>query len=175
MYYNALLAEDVQEKLDFASKLIERDVNEALKVFNVVLKQRADCMKKRMYINNCKRNGDRFDKECKLARPNVRKCLRKFRKTLKNGDNIAYCKARIEYKNLLYKKKKIFNDAILNKLIESVNDQNMFWDTMHRVQSKKTQPSNNITSDDWFNHFKSVHEKDIDTEEDDIFQESFFN
>ena len=92
-----------------------------------------------------------------------------------NNDSIAYCKARREYKNLLYKKKKQFNGAILNELIESLNGQKTFWDTMHRVQSRKTQPSNNITSDDWFNHFKSVHEKDIDTEEDDIFQESFFN
>ena len=48
---------------------------------------------------------------------------------------------------------------------------------MHRVQSRKTQPSNNITSDDWFNHVTSVLEKDTDIEEDDIFQddnESFF-
>ena len=48
---------------------------------------------------------------------------------------------------------------------------------MHRVQSRKTRPSNNITSDDRFSHFKSVLEKDTNTEEDDIFQddnESFF-
>ena len=86
--------------------LIERDVNEALKVFNVVLKQGAECMKKRIYINNCKRNSAWFDKECKLARQNVRECSRKFRKTLKNNDSIAYCKARRKYKNLLHKKKK---------------------------------------------------------------------
>ena len=92
MYYNTLLAENVQEKLAFASRLIERDVNEALKVFNVVLKQGAECMKKRIYINNCKRNSAWFDKECKLARQNVRECSRKFRKTLEKNDSIAYCK-----------------------------------------------------------------------------------
>ena len=78
---------------------------------------------------------------------------------------------------MLYKKKRQFNGAILNELTESVNDQKTFWDTMHRVQSRKTQPSNNITSDDWFNHVTSVLEKDTDIEEDDIFQddnESFF-
>ena len=49
---------------------------------------------------------------------------------------------------------------------------------MLRVQSRKIQPSNNITSDDWFNHLTSVLEKETDTAEDDIFQddnESFFN
>ena len=45
LYYSTLLAEKVQEKFDFASRLIERDVNEALKVFNVVLKQGAECIK----------------------------------------------------------------------------------------------------------------------------------
>ena len=39
LYYNAMLAQEVQEKFDFASRLIDRDVNEALKVFNEVLKQ----------------------------------------------------------------------------------------------------------------------------------------
>ena len=39
LYYSTLLAEKVQEKFDFASRLIDRDVNEALKVFNEVLKQ----------------------------------------------------------------------------------------------------------------------------------------
>ena len=72
----------------------------------------------------------------------------------------------------LYKKKKQFNGAILNELIESV-DQKTFSDTMHRVQSRKTQPSNNITSDEWFNRFKSVLEKDTDTEEDDILQDDY--
>ena len=67
--------------------------------------------------------------------------MRKFRKTSKNNDSIAYCKARREYKKLLNKKKEQLNDAILNELIESVNDQKTFWNTMHKVQSRKTQPS----------------------------------
>ena len=124
-------------------------------------------MKKGIYINNCKRSSDWLDKECKLARQNVRKCLKKFRKTLKNNDNIAYSKARREYKKKkkkLYEKKKQFNGAILNELIESANDHKTFLDIMHRVQSRKTQPSNNITSGDWFNHLESVLEKDTDTE-----------
>lgn len=55
-------------------------------------------MEKRIYVNNCKGNSDWFDNECKLARPTIRKCLRKFRKTLKNNNSTAYCKARREYK-----------------------------------------------------------------------------
>ena len=49
---------------------------------------------------------------------------------------------------------------------------------MHKVQKGKRQPSNNITSDYWFHHFTTVLEKEIDTDEEDIFQddeESFLN
>ena len=49
----------------------------------------------------------------------------------------------------------------------------------HCIRYKKErQPSNNINPDDWFNHFQSVLEKEIDTDEEDIFQdgeESFLN
>ena len=45
LYYNAMLAQEVQEKFDFASRLIDTDVNEALRVFSELLKQRAECMK----------------------------------------------------------------------------------------------------------------------------------
>ena len=45
LYYSTLLAEKVQEKFDFASRLIDTDVNEALRVFSELLKQRAECMK----------------------------------------------------------------------------------------------------------------------------------
>lgn len=79
---------------------------------------------------------------------------------------------------MLYKKKKEFNDASLNEPIASVNHQNMFWAATPRVQNRKIQSSNNITSDVRFNYFKYILENDIDTEEDDIFHddnESFFN
>ena len=135
-------------------------------------------MKKRIYINKRRKNRDWSDEECKCARLNVRRCLRKFRKTLKVTDSIAYFKARREYKALLYKKEKDFKDATMNKMIQSVNDQKLLQDTMHKVQKGKRQPSNNITSDYWFNHFGTVLEKEIDTGEEDTFQdgeESFLN
>ena len=45
LYCYAMLAQDVREKFDFASRLIDTDVNEALRVFSELLKQRAECMK----------------------------------------------------------------------------------------------------------------------------------
>ena len=44
---------------------------------------------------------------------------------------------------------------------------------MHKVQKGKRQPSNNITSDYWFHHFRTVLENEIDTDEEDTFQNVF--
>ena len=81
----------------------------------------------------------------------MRKLLRKFRKTLEKD---ACCKARREYNNLLYRKKKDFNDTNVNELLRSVKDQQTFWITVRKVSSRKSQPRNNITTEDWFIHFK---------------------
>lgn len=41
----------MNKKSDFASRLTDRNVNEALKVFNELSKQGAECMKKRMHVS----------------------------------------------------------------------------------------------------------------------------
>ena len=92
--------------------------------------------------------------ECNCARQHVRKLLRKFRKTLEKDDSTAYCQARREYKNVLYRKKKDFNDTIVNELILSVKDQQTFRITMCKVSSRKSQPRNNVSTEDWFIHLK---------------------
>ena len=39
-----------------------------------------------------------YDEECRAARKNVRKLLRKFRKSLNRAESVDYCCARREYK-----------------------------------------------------------------------------
>ena len=99
----------------------------------------------------------------KQKKRKVRKLLRRFNKTLDKEDRNFYCIARREYKNLIKRKKKEYNDSLINKLLNSVKSQKDFWDTVKKVSRKKSQPSNDISVDDWFNHFKSV--LDVDTVE----------
>ena len=49
-----------------------------------------------------------FDWECKVVRRNVRRLLKKYRRSLLADDRDAFCLARREYKNSLKKKRKQF-------------------------------------------------------------------
>ena len=99
---------ETHERLLYVTQLIDVDVNKALDMFNDILRKAAKCMKKRIFVTNYRRrNTEWFDQECRLERKNIRKLLRRFRKTL-NHDRNAYCEARREYKNLFCRKKKCF-------------------------------------------------------------------
>ena len=54
LYYKLMLPDEVQEKLNFASRLIYTDVNEALCAFNDYLKQGAECINEIIYIHRFK-------------------------------------------------------------------------------------------------------------------------
>ena len=63
-----------------------------------------------------------------------------------------------------------------SKFTKSVSDQQAFWDTMHGISSRRAQPQNSISAEDWFIHFKSVLQNEVDNEEEDSLQydENYF-
>ena len=95
-----------KEQLSLASSLIDVDINEALISFNDCLKQNAECMKRKIYVNRPKKMDEWYDEECRAARKNVRKLLRKFRKSLDRLVCKDYCCARREYKKIVATKEK---------------------------------------------------------------------
>ena len=98
--------DETKEQLRLASSLIGVDVNEALKSFNDCLKQNAEYMKRKTYVNRPKRMDEWYDEECRAARKNVRKLSRKFRKSLSRAESVDYCCARREYKKTVATKEK---------------------------------------------------------------------
>ena len=58
-------------------------------------------------IQNARKLDEWFDWECRVGRRNVRRLLKKYRRSLLADDRGALCLARREYKNALKKKKKI--------------------------------------------------------------------
>ena len=160
-FTDAMNSYDCKKRIDFATDLIDTNINQALKVFTDCLKEKAEIMRKRTYVNRPRKSHAWFDKECRDTRQNVRRLLRKFRRTSKQIDSVAYCQARKEYKNILRNKRKAFNHALADKLVQSISDQKIFWQTMRTVAGSCSQPSNNISITDWFNHFKNLLEKDV--------------
>ena len=159
-YKECLLSISFQQLLQDAINLIDNDINSALNKLNEVIKLAAIGMKKRVWVNKGSRQQGWFDKECRTFRKKVRKSLRSFKSTLSGNDRFNYCKLRREYKNLIYRKKKDFNNLMINKLIESINCQESFWKQIHEMMPRKKMISNNIQMENWFQHFKLLLEKE---------------
>ena len=150
----------VHDKIQVAEDLIEVDVNEAMRLFNNIVEKEAECMKKTITLKSSAAKHDWFDYECVSARRKVRKLLKKFRKTLDKGDRVLFCISRREYKNLIKRKRSEHNDYLLNELLKTVDNQKEFWSSVKKISAKKSQPSNNISVEQWFQHFKGLLEKD---------------
>ena len=163
MIGNTFWSKDFEDKMSLAISLISIDINEAINKFNMCLTDAATCMKKRVYVNKKRVSQDWFDYECKNFRRKARSLLKRYRRMLNDNDRDQYCKARREYKHLLNRKRKNFNNALLDELVASITSQKQFWDTVHKITRKKKQPINDITVDAWFNHFKELLTKDVDT------------
>ena len=167
-YTDAINSDQCRQQIDLAMNLIDVDINGALEVFINCLKEKAEVMTKKIYVNQPRKSHAWFDAECKENRQYVRRLLRQFRKTLNSRDRIAFCQARRRYKNILRNKRKDFNQNLADRLVQSVSDQKMFWQTVHAVPGTRTQTYNSISTEDWFSHFKNVLEKDVMNEVNDV-------
>jgi CRISPR/Cas system-associated protein endoribonuclease Cas2 len=155
-YVNSLLSSPSSSRLEDAISLIDSDVDQALCLLNGIIKDSAEQMKKRIYLNGKRKEETWFDKECREARRLVRKTLRRFRKTLSDEDRFEFCKSRREYKNLLFLKKKVYKSTELDKLVKSVDDQQEFWKQVHTILPRGGRVKNNISTEQWFEHFKKL-------------------
>ena len=67
-FIESMHSDITKEQLSLASSLIDVDINEALKSFNDCLKQNAECMKRKIYVNRPKKMDEWYDEECRAAR-----------------------------------------------------------------------------------------------------------
>ena len=67
-FTESMHSDETEEQLCLASSLIDVDINEALKSFNDCLKQNAEYMKRKTYVNRPKRMDEWYDEECRSAR-----------------------------------------------------------------------------------------------------------
>ena len=152
-------SDDMKEKMKLATDMIDVDINQALSLFNECVKEAAECMKKKVFVNRERKKQDWFDHECKTQRKLTRKTLNRFRCTMQASDRSEYCIARREYKNLLHRKRKQYNDILISNLVTSIDDQHAFWCAVKNISFKQRSVRNSVSIDVWFEHFKSLLEK----------------
>ena len=104
------------------------------------------------------RNEPWFDKECELLRRNTIKALRDYRK-MRNTNNLTHFKHLKKQLSMIYReKKRIYQEFQTNKLrnLLDTKDSKTFWSTLKSMQKQKRTNCNNITCNDWYNHFKTL-------------------
>ena len=159
MFTSLMCTDETCAMLDQAIDLIDFDLDGTLNLFNSCIKEMAECMRKQIRINKSGKLDEWFDWECKVARKNVRRLLKKFRRSLPSEDRNSFCIGRREYKNMLKRKKVDFNAVLLDKLISSVKSQKYFGETVHKISFKRKSVCNNISVDSWFQHFRALLKK----------------
>ena len=183
LFKDALANENFVSGLKDAYESIDNDEDLALDKFNNCLKDAAQCMRKTLVINNNK-TQNWFDQECRLKRAEVRKELSCYNTKVRNRDTIIdayqdkdkqiiddvvqqtnsqrqkYCISRREYKNLIERKKKEYNEKTIAKLLAALDSQRDFWATMRAIAPKRQYCKNNISQETWFNYFKGLLEQE---------------
>ena len=161
-YVAEFSSEHVQLLLNCALHLIKIDINLALEKFNEALYKAGNCMQKEITIGkNYKKPW--FDSDCWRKRQEARLALRQFKRCkiveTKNDLRVRYCDLLRQYKHLLNEKQRDYKKHLIRTINDSKNDPKMFWKTIKSV-SKVAQTTNDITNDQWFQHFKTVFNPD---------------
>ena len=107
-------------------------------------------------IGKKKKRDDWFDNECVQKKNTVQRALKRFQRSKKENTDYreTYVTERKEYKRLLARKKTEFGQARIAKLKQSINDPKLFWQTI-RSMNKKVTMYNDITKEQWYEHFFS--------------------
>jgi hypothetical protein len=62
---------------------------------------------------------------------------------------------------------------MINQLMASISNQHTFWDTVHNILPKRKQTRNQISIEQWFEHFSRLLGKDFIQEEDNFIDDDF--
>ena len=73
-----------------------------------------------------------------------------------NFQRQKYCISRREYKWLIERKKREYNEKTISKLLAALGNQRDFWATMRGIAPKRQYSKNDISKDTWFTYFKEL-------------------
>jgi hypothetical protein len=164
---------EFREQLERAENMLVESVDASLSVFNNAMIETARCMIKTVRGGNVKQSKSPwFDKECRDKKKKVNRLLKKYRKFKGNGDFILYQIARREYKVLLHTKASRYKEVQAERLVSSTGSSKTFWSEVRRYRTNKSSVKNNILPQEWIKHFDQVLNEGVETESDEVEQDS---
>ena len=123
------------------------------KLENVIIDCSSTFRKKRGHFGN--QSKPWFDKDCKHAKKESKRLLKCFRSSRSEYNLNEYINSKQKYKELCKTKSGKYNRLFLEKLDSSAGNSSQFWGQIRRLTGKqRTEP--NISTSDWYKHFKSL-------------------
>lgn len=173
-FKDVLQNENSQRQIDLATQKLGNDVNSALDIFVDCLTSASQCMFVKRGKPKKFANAPWFDQECMKAKRESRKKLKQFRLTNSADDRKEYVQVSREYRRMIKDKKKQFRRNKAESLASNVKNASTFWKELKSLGcEQKASISDNISVNDWFEHFKCVFSNDESDEQND--NQSFDN
>ena len=157
LFHEAIKSTLFQSAIVQATALLHDSVDAAVDCFNSGLLSAAACMKRKIYVGP--RQSKWYDMECKTAKRNTRKWWRLFRRSRceqgRASHRHRYVESRKTYRFVVNAKRVAYKQKKIENLVAKAKDSKLFWSEVRSVcQSSQRVP--NISTEQWFVHFKSV-------------------
>ena len=158
---------EVGQLLSHAENIITSDLDSSVSTFFSGLATAATCMAKTVCVGGKGPGQEWFDAECKQMRGQVRRRLRAFRRSGRSADHTLYVDLRKSYKKMIRNKRKEHKKKIKQDILNSMADSRAFWGAIKRLSTGKGFDQN-ISEEQWLDHFKQVFCSDTSTTDDDM-------
>lgn len=156
-FKEALQCVNSRRQIELATQALQNDVDSALSIFVGCLTSASQCMLVKRNTARKFRDAAWFDPECREAKRESRKKLRNFRKTNNEEDRHEYVQASRHYRRLIRDKKKLYRRNKAESLASNLKNSSSFWKELKSLAcEQKSRVSDQISINDWFEHFKSV-------------------
>ena len=151
----ANFTELLSENVDTIIRTIETDVNNAVKQIVNLYQKACLFMKKNNSCNFKIKQPAWWDEECKKLKSKKFKLLKVFRRFSTQENLRSYKESRKAFKELCRDKQQSWQKQCREDLINSRNDNNLFW---KKIKSFRNKPKHefDISDKQWFDHFKSL-------------------
>ena len=150
-----ILTNTVIREMCFAIDNDNLDINIIMDMFLSIFRQAGEDFKKKPK-KVMSDSQPWFDSELKRLKKEKYKQLRQFRQSRSNEDLNTYLRARNGFKNMTKTKKDQYHQNKLDYLLSSVNDSKSFWSKLKYMTGRKVRQINNITTEDWLEHFETL-------------------
>ena len=162
-YLDFMKSPQTSLRLAEAGDEIDVDIDTALSSFMNIILEGSVCMNKKVYFNNNRKNSKPwFDSNCRMAKREANKALRKYRRTRSHSNKFkqaeaytVYSQLKSSYEKVKKDKRKEYKSQMCSNLVQKRHDENRFWSLMKKLKPKDNK-NVSIKIETWKNHFSAL-------------------